>query len=112
MARYFHISTGLRGAYLSDSACVIRCETRRELRDYLAQEARYFRESGYTGANNRAVAWLAAAAWREAGKARPAYLPHCLPLAPPHNRGSYSSGIFAGVATRDEFREFERESGE
>lgn len=39
MARYFHISAGLRGAYMPDNAAVIRCETRRELRQYIAQQA-------------------------------------------------------------------------
>lgn len=107
MARYFHISAGLRGAYMSDNSAVIRCETRRELRQYIAQEARDYREAGFIGASERAISWLAAAAWKEAGKPSPAYLPYCLPLAPSHARQNYCNGIFASAASRGDWLEYQ-----
>lgn len=104
---YFHVSSGLRGAYLADNAAVIRCNTRRELKDYIASEARNWADAGYIGANKKDIAHIAAIAWRNRNKIQ---LPYCLPLAPPHNRTSYSSGIFVATATRDEFKEFENSS--
>lgn len=97
---YFHISTGLRGCYLPDSSYVVRADTRRELKDVLAYEARGFADAGYVGANKRAIAHIAALAWRNRRKFT---YPYAIPLAPPHARNSYSSGIFVASATRDEF---------
>jgi hypothetical protein len=59
---YFHISTGLRGCCAS---FVFEARSRRELRACLADEARYLRDAGYVGANERAVSALATAAWRD-----------------------------------------------
>jgi hypothetical protein len=103
---YFTISAGLRGAYMPDSCYVMRAQTRRELKAAIEQEARDYREAGFIGANRRAIARLAALAWREAQKPRPAYLPYALPLAPAHARDSYCHGIFVSAATRAEYREF------
>ena len=103
MAHYFHISSGLRGGYMPDSSYMLRCETRRDLKAAIASEAESFADAGYKGASKRAIAGLAAAAWQEAGKARPSYLPLCLSLAQPHNLASYSHGIFAGIASRAEW---------
>lgn len=102
---YFTISAGLRGAYMPDSCYVIRAQTRRELKAAIEQEARDYRDAGFIGANKRAIAWLAAIAWREAQKTRPAYLPYALPLAPSHARGNYCNGIFVSAATRAEYLE-------
>lgn len=100
---YFHISSGLRGCYLADNAFVARCNTRRELRAIIAEEAANWRDGGYIGANQRAISHIAAIAWRNRRKYQ---LPYCLPLAPAHNRESYSSGIFVASATRGEFAEY------
>jgi hypothetical protein len=102
---YFTISAGLRGAYMPDSCYVMRAQTRRELKSAIESEARDYREAGFVGANKRAIAWLAATMWREAQKARPAYLPHCLELAPSHARDNYCHGIFVSTATRAEYLE-------
>ncbi len=109
MARYFHISAGLRGGYMPDNAAVIRCETRRELRQYIAQEARDYREAGFIGASERAISWLAAAAWKEAGKPSHSYFPHALPLAPSHARQNYCHGIFASAASRADWLEYQEQ---
>lgn len=103
---YFHVSTGLRGCYMPDSAYVARCATRREFKRCVADEARYW--EGAAGLSKRAIAAFAATVWREAQKRNPAILPHCLPVKP-EGAGSYSSGIFASVATRADYLEQERE---
>jgi len=100
--RYFTIMSGLRGCYMPDSAYVVACSTRRELKSVIASEASGWAD-GFTGGSQRAIAALAANAWREAGKRRPDWLPYCLPLSPNGNRGNASHGIFAGVATRREY---------
>ena len=99
MSHYFHISSGLLGGYIPDSSYMLRCETRRELKSAIEGEAYGFTDAGYKGASKRAIAGLAADAWREAGKARPSYLPLCLSLAAPHNLASYSHGIFIALLT-------------
>lgn len=112
MAKYFHISAGLRGAYAdgAESAFVLMAKTRRELKAAIASEAHDWRDAGYIGANKRAIASVAADAWREAHKPRPAYLPYCLPLAPEHARDNYSSGVFVAVASRADYLEYVKES--
>lgn len=104
---YFTISNGLRGCYMPDSSHIIRATTRRELKAALEREAETMRDS-YTGASKRAVAWQAAAAWREAHKARPSYFDIALPLTPrgasERARGSY--GLFVAVSTRADYRDY------
>lgn len=102
---YFTISNGLRGCYMPDNCYVVRVTTRRELKNIIASEASDYRDAGFVGVNKRAIAHIAAIAWKEAKKARPAYLPYCLPLAPSHARHNYCHGIFISVATRAEYRE-------
>lgn len=108
MAKYFHISAGLRGAYMdgAESAFVLMAKTRRELKETIASEAASWTDAGYIGGNKKAIATIAAAAWREAHKARPVYLPYALPLAPSHARDNYAFGIFIGVATRQDYLEY------
>lgn len=100
MSKYFTISSGLRGCYMPDSCWIARVDTRRELKAIIESEARAWKDAGFIGANKRAIAWLANAAWRN-----PSYLPHCLPLAPDHARNNYSHGIFVSSATREEWKE-------
>jgi len=107
---YFTISTGLRGCYMPDNCYTIRATTRRALKDALAGEARYYRDAGFVGANKRAIAHIAAIAWKEAHKPNPAYLPFALPLAPSHARDNYCHGIFVSTATRQEYKEYLAES--
>lgn len=107
---YFTISTGLRGCYMPDNCYVVRCSTRRELKAVIESEANDYRDAGFIGANKRAIAHIAAIAWREAKKPNPAYLPFALPLAPDHARTNYCHGIFVSAATRREYREYLAES--
>jgi hypothetical protein len=106
---YFHISTGLRGCYMPNESYIVHVKTRRELKDAIAYEAERYRDSGYVGANKKAVATIAALAWRNA-KTRRDYLPYALPVAPPHARDNYCEAVFISNATRDEYRAFEKES--
>ena len=61
---YFTIYQGLRGCYMPDSAYTIRANTRRELKSALQWEANSLRDAGHVGCSKRAIAWLAAIAWR------------------------------------------------
>ena len=103
---YFNISTGLRGCYMPDNMFVVRCNTRRELKSVIESESYIYRDAGFTGANKRAIASIAAIAWRNRGKMQ---LPYALPLAPSHARGNYCHGVFVASATRNEFREYASE---
>lgn len=112
MAKYFHISAGLRGAYTdsAENAFILKAATRRELKAAIASEAHAWRDAGYIGANKRAIASVAADAWREAHKPNPSYLPYCLPLAPDHARDSYSSGVFVATSSRADYLDYLKES--
>lgn len=102
---YFHIQTGLRGCYLPDSSYCVYVKTRRELKDAIAREAERYRDSGYVGASQKSVAWLAATAWRNS-KTKASYLPFALPLAPAHSPKNYWEAIFVSNATRDDYRAY------
>ena len=104
---YFHISTGLRGCYMPDNSFVIQVNSRRELKSTIEYEASVYRDAGFVGANKRAIASIAAAAWRDRKKTQ---LPYALPLAPDHAKTNYSHGVFVSSATRDEYLEYVKES--
>lgn len=108
MARYFHISHGLRGCYMPDAIHVIRAETRRELKAALAREARDFRDAGFH-LNQKDVARVAAAAWREAHKARPSIYDFVIPYGRDHI-GDRPFAIAASVATRADFVTYQSEN--
>lgn len=99
MSKYFHISNGPRGCYMPDSGYIVRVGTRRELKAILESEAADMRDAGYAGANKRAMAWLAAAAWRNAHSKRPSYMDHVMPLKPSH-ADSYCYGLFVSLSDR------------
>lgn len=106
MARYFHISQGLRGAYMPDSAYIVKVNTRRELKVILQDEATCFRDAEFIGGSKRGVAWLAATQWRDTSN----YLPYCLEFAHNHNRQNYAYGLFVSPASRAEYLEYLKES--
>lgn len=108
MAKYFHISAGLRGAYCdgAESAFILKADTRRDLKAAIASEVESWTDAGYIGGNKRAIATIAADAWREAHKAKPAYLPFALPLAPSHARDNYCFGIFVATSSRSDYLEY------
>ena len=98
---YFSISTGLRGCYMPDNAYVIRATTRRELKAAIESEAYGWRDAGFVGANKKAIAHIAAIAWRNRHKMQ---LPYALPLAPADCRDNYCQGIFISTSDREEFK--------
>jgi hypothetical protein len=102
MAKYFTVMQGLRGCYMPDSVNVIKCDTRRELKNAIEWEARDIREAGFIGANKKGVAALAAHMWREAKKEKPSFYPNVLPYG---TKGNYHSAIHVSVATRREYLE-------
>ncbi|RWF33769.1 hypothetical protein [Mesorhizobium sp.] len=102
MSKYFHVSQGLRGCYMPDTAYVIRVDTRRDLKSALEWEARDIRDAGFVGLNRRAVARLAAAAWREAHKKQPSIYPW---VAGYGQAGNHAFGLHVSAATRAEYLE-------
>jgi hypothetical protein len=105
MAKYFTIMHGLRGCYMPDSEpSVVMVKTRRELKELIAGEADMLASEETVGLSKRAIASFAATCWREAQKAKPAYLPYCLPCKE-RGQSSYSYGIFCSVASRGEYLE-------
>lgn len=105
--RYFNISTGLRGCYMPDSSYVIAVSTRRELKSVLEAEARNYADADYIGGSKRAIAHIAALAWRDKRKG---HLPYCLPFAPPHARDNYAFGVFVSNESRADYLEYVKES--
>ncbi len=99
--RYFHISNGLRGCYMPDSAYVIKCQTRRELKAAIESQA-----GDMIGASKKAIASVAAIQW----KTRNGGLPYCLPLKAEHGDG-YSYGVFVSEASRREYRDYCKAEG-
>lgn len=62
MAKYFNIQVGLRGCYMPDSSYFLKCETRRELKNAIDDEACAINSDGSTlGLSKRAVESVAAA---------------------------------------------------
>lgn len=108
MAKYFHVGHGLRGCYMPDAIHVIRAETRRDLKAALAWESRDIADAGFH-LNQKHVASVAAAAWREAHKARPSIYDFVIPYGRDHS-GGRPFAIFASVATRADFKAYEEES--
>ena len=103
MAKYFTITNGLRGMYMPDGGYTLRAKTRRELKDALESEAQDLRDAGFIGASKRAVASLAAAAWRNAQRERPDWREHVMPLAPAHSRGNYCYALAVSLSNRREY---------
>lgn len=108
MAKYFHISNGLRGAYMPDNSGVIMCKTRRDLKSHVAYDAGDMREAYGIGGSKKAVAAFVAECWREAAKTNPTYLPFCLPFG--RTRDNMAFGIFVSVATRADYLEYCKEN--
>lgn len=98
---YFTIIAELRGCYAdNDSAFTIRADTRKALKAALVAEAADIRDAGGIGLNAKALASLAALAWRERRKA--SVYPHVLPFRYPHQSGP-AMGLFVYRATRADY---------
>lgn len=106
--RYFHLSNGLRGGYMPDSASVIKVDTRAMFKLWIEDEARLFRDAGYHGASKSAVARLAVDAWDAAKSRHYGGLPLVMPLKPRYGR-EYSYGLFISPATEQEYKAYLRE---
>ena len=87
---------------------IIMCKTRRELKVAIASEVSMASSDETQGGSKRAIATIAAAAWREAHKANPTYLEFVVPLKERH-QSSYSYGVMVSVSTRREYLERNRE---
>ena len=97
---YFWIEYGLRGPYADGNGYIIKADTRRELKAAIAWEAESLRDAGMIGANKKAVAWLANAAWK-ARKVDSAY-PFVMPIS--NNGGdSYAWGIHCAPSCRADY---------
>lgn len=98
---YFTIMTELRGCYAdADSAYTIKADTRKELKAALEDESDYLRDAGAIGLSKRAVASLAALAWRKR-KASGIYL-FVAPFRYPYQSGD-PMGLFVYVASRADY---------
>ena len=107
MPKYFHVSHGLRGCYLSDGEpYVIRCDSRRQLKQTISDEAGMIDPDGsLIGFSKKAIASFANECWQEAKKKHPAYLPYALPYKSRGER-QYHNAIFVSVASRHDFVEY------
>lgn len=113
--RYFNIMVGLRGCYMPDTVYVIACHTRRELKAFIASEADNVDSGDMVGLSKRAIAWIAATAWKDsARKHGQASLPFCLPYGHKPDRigesADYHYGIMVGHATRGEYLEYQKDN--
>lgn len=109
MAKYFCVMHGLRGCYMPDSDPQhVMVKTRRELKEVIQGEADMLDSGETLGLGKRAIAAFVAECWREAHKAKPAYLPYCLPTKE-RGQSSYSYGIFCSVESRREYLKSNRE---
>lgn len=95
MSRYFHLSHGLRGCYMPDSAEIVRVDTRRELKECVADLVA--RLDYPFGGSKAAIAEVVAMAWRSPKEWR-AFV---VPLA--ERRGAYHFGAFISNSTRVDY---------
>jgi hypothetical protein len=79
----FCISHGLRGCYMPDGEpWELTASSLSEMIDALADECDMYSDGGETMCYDRDhVMVVVEAAWEEAHKERPAYLPYCIPMA-------------------------------
>ena len=102
---YFTVFQGMRGCYMPDNAYTIRANTRRDLKSALQWEASSIRDAGHVGCSKKAIAWLAAVAWRNRRRASGEY------VAPyrnaRHTHYPYALGVFVGASRADYLAEQE-----
>lgn len=105
MAKYFHISQGMRGAYMPDNFYVVKVESRRELKSIIESEAESIRDAGYYGANKREVVATVTDAWRNTKAKVKSPYPFVVPYG--MSRGSYRPyGIMIAHSSRAEYLEY------
>lgn len=102
--RFFHIGMGPRGMYMPDSSFIIAAKSRRELKSIIESEAYDLPDAGFVGASKKAIASLAARAWRNSG-----IYDSVMPLKPGH-ADSYCYGLMVSNSTRADFEQQESEN--
>lgn len=95
---YFTIWQGLRGMYMPDSAYIIKADTRRDLKSALQWEADSIRDAGGIGMSKKAIAWLAAEAWRNRKDCGEYVAPY---RWKDQDSYPYALGVFCGVTRAD-----------
>ena len=98
MSRYFHISSGLRGCYMPDSAGTVRVNTRRELRSIVESECGAMRDAYGYGGSKRQISAAVAQVW--AGY-RTQHLDSVVPFG--RDRTSRPFGVFIAPASRADY---------
>jgi hypothetical protein len=96
---YFTVYQGLRGCYMPDSAHTIRATTRRDLKSALQWEADSIRDAGMVGCSKKAVAWLAATAWRNRRRPSGEFVAPYRDTRQTHY--PYALGVFVGASRAD-----------
>ena len=106
---YFTIMAELRGCYSdNDSAHIVKADTRKALKAALEAESTYLRDAGAIGLNKRAVAGLAALAWRNRKGA--SVYPFVLPFRYGYQSGN-AMGLMVYVSNRADYLEAQNEAG-
>lgn len=106
MAKYFHISTGLRGAYLPDNAYCVKVNSRRELKAIVLNEYRDIKEAGYS-INKAELTATVADIWRNTKAIRKSPYPFVVPYGFRNSHGvNKCNAIHIGHATRAEYVEY------
>ena len=101
---YFHISSGLRGCYMSDNAHIARFQTRRELLAFVEYEARDMIEAYGYGYSKRDRAAIVARIWREvSGKLPKSFYDHVIGFGCTRNTSDRPFGLFISHATRADY---------
>ncbi len=103
MNAYFFIEYGLRGCYADGNGWIAQVSTRRELKDIIASELSNV--DGY-GANKKAIAWLANAAWKRLKSKKPARGFLVLPIKP-NGCSGYHMGLHIDTSTRADWLEYQ-----
>ena len=104
---YFSIYNGLWGCYMPDSSYIVKADTRKELKKALQWEAYHLKDAGFVGMNQKAIAWLANAAWKNRKSSRGDYVAPYRASYQKHY--PYALGVFTGL-TRKEYLEQEEQS--
>jgi hypothetical protein len=92
-AKHFSMMAGLRGCYMPDSVYVLKCASRRELKEIVRDELTCAEKKP----SQRALAQYVAEVWRR-------HKEPSLPLVMPTNK-EQSYGIHLSYATRSEYEE-------
>ena len=106
MAHYFFISTGLRGAYLSDNGYFVKVNSRKELKAYVEAEFNDIKDAGYCISKKELVSSVADI-WRNLKAARRSPYPFVVSYGFRHGYSANKcNAIHIMHATKAEYDEF------